>query len=339
MFWAIRLTLLRGETVIKTKQELGKTDKEIITSIVNTTRLKNYDNISRTIAYEKYFAVHPEIKWSYLASMVSRNAGWSMTDLQGKWYRKALKTEQRSLLFMTYERANWLIFHDAYPQLLLYQWSKRVNRPLFHLLKFFQVSHFMEIEWNKFWNEKQTNRLMTALIINEQNVIQTPVIKNKLYNSHVFNTFPYKFQDMFHFSTVVFPHLNGNLYGFSVSNFTKLTNRIELGKQLAWLLFYSGFFEQFLTFSHTVLHTGSRYDYEQYFPEKRRRETPLLRTIYPFVSHTIDVKRGDWFQGQHTKRWFRHPKIPKKYEITEWFKHKEDQMHMLNLLHEYWRNS
>lgn len=313
-------------------------DGEIITSIVNTTRLKNYDNISRTKAYEDFFYHHPEIKWAYLASMVSRNAGWNMTDLQGKWFRKALNLEQRSLLFMIYERANWLIFHDAYPQLLLYERAKSLNKPLFHLLRFFQVSRFMEKEWDHFWHVKQPDRLMTALIINEQNVIQTPVINNKEYKSRVLKGNPYKIQDFFHFSTVVFPILSGKLYGFSVYNFHQLTKRIELGKRLAWLLFHAGLYDQFLTFTKAVPHTGSRYDYEQYFPEKRKRETPLLRTTYQIVSHNIDERRQDWFHGQQTEKWFKTRKVPKNYELTEWFKHKQNQLHLLTLLQEYWRN-
>jgi hypothetical protein len=317
---------------------IEKNDDEIVSHIVNTTKNKNYDNISRTKAYEDFYWNHPEIKWAYLASMVSRNAGWSMTDLQGKWLRKALGIEQRSLLFMTYERANWTIFHDAYPQLLLYEWSKRRNEPLFHLLKAFKVSRFMEQEWSRFWQENKVDRLMTALIINEQNVIQTPVMNNNNYKSHVFKTIPYKIQERFHFSTVVFPILSGKLFGFSVSNFDQLKKRIELGKRLAWLLFYSGLYEQFMTFSKTVPHTGSRYDYEQYFPDNRKRETPLLRTTYPMVSHSLDVKRKDWFHGQNTEKWFKEKKVPKNYELTEWFKHKQDQLHFLTLLQEYWRN-
>jgi hypothetical protein len=313
-------------------------DDEIVSHIVNTTNNKNYDNISRTKAYEDFYFRHPEIKWAYLASMVSRNAGWSMTDLQGKWLRKALSIEQRSLLFMTYEHANWTIFQDAYPQLLLYEWSKKRNKPLFYLLNAFQVSHFMEIEWTRFWQEDQTERLLTALIINEQNIIQNPVIDNKKYKDKVFKTIPYKIQDRFHFSTVVFPILSGKLFGFSVSKFNHLKNRIELGKQLAWLLFSAGLYDQFITFSKSVPHTGSRYDYERYFPEFRKRETPLLRTSYPMVSHSIDENRKDWFHGQNTEKWFKEKKVPNHYELTEWFKHKQDQLHLLTLLQEYWRN-
>ncbi|UOK59912.1 DUF2515 domain-containing protein [Bacillus sp. OVS6] len=31
---------------------------------------------------------NPEIRWAFLASMVSRNAGYCMTDLKGTWFQK-----------------------------------------------------------------------------------------------------------------------------------------------------------------------------------------------------------------------------------------------------------
>ena len=92
-----------------------------------------------------------EIHWSFLASMVSRNAGWNMCDLEGKWFPIFYEKEMRERLFLTYERANWLIFQDAFPQLLLYQYSTKVKQAMFHLLKYFHVSSFMEREWNYFW--------------------------------------------------------------------------------------------------------------------------------------------------------------------------------------------
>ncbi len=313
-------------------------EQEILLFIRRMTKNFNLDNITRTKAYEKYYFKHPEIKWAFLAGMVSRNAGWSMTDLEGQWFRKALNQERRSLLFMTYERANWTIFQDAFPQLLIYEYSKAYQKPLFYLLSHFNVSQFMIFEWYEFWKHQQLDRLMTALIINEQNIIHQPVINHDIYKQQVFQSAPYKLQDLFHFSTVVFPSLQGKLYGYSVNNFQSLTNRIDLGKRLGWLLFHSGLYQQFEAFTKAVTHTGSRYDYEKYFPEKRKRETPLLRTVYPIVSHTIDELRKDWFHGQSTKRWFIEKKIPKKYELTDWFKHKQDQLHLLTLLQEYLRN-
>lgn len=76
--------------------------------------------------------------------MVSRNAGYCMTDLKGVWFQKLLDEKTRKALFLTYEDANWLIFSDAYPQLMIYEWSKTAGKPLFHLLDAFYVSAFMK---------------------------------------------------------------------------------------------------------------------------------------------------------------------------------------------------
>ncbi|MBM7602033.1 hypothetical protein JOC75_000003 [Metabacillus crassostreae] len=314
------------------------TDKEIITYIENKTRNMNYDNISRTKAYENYYFRLEEIQWALLAGMVSRNAGWSMTDLKGIWFRKALNEQMRSLLFMTYERANWMIFQDAFPQLLVYEFSKILNKPLFYLLNHFNVSIFMIKEWELFWKKGRKDRLVNALIINEQNVIHKPVIEHKLYKKHVFKSLDFRLQDLLHFSTVVFPTLNGKLFGFSVNQFTQLTKRIELGKRLSWLLFHSGLYDEFVNFAKTVVHTGTRYDYEIFMSGNRKRKTPLLRTAYPMVSHSLDENKKDWFQHQNTNKWFKDIAIPNKYELTDWFNHKQDQLHLLTILKEYNRN-
>ena len=127
-----------------------------------------------------------EIQWSFLAHMVSRNAGWNMCDLEGSLFLHLLSKEKRKLFFLTYERANWLIFQDAYPQLLLYQYSTKKNKPMFHLLKYFQVSSFMEREWNYFWKHRDLQRLLFSLIINEQHVIHKPLICHSYYQKRYF---------------------------------------------------------------------------------------------------------------------------------------------------------
>ena len=113
------------------------------------------------------------------------------------------------MAILAYERANWLIFSDAYPQLLLYHWSKQLGQPLFHLLSSFGVSSFMKTEWERFWHERDQKRLMYALIINEQNTIQTPIIQNPLFKKNVFQTIPFQLCEWFHFNTVIFPTVEG----------------------------------------------------------------------------------------------------------------------------------
>lgn len=69
--------------------------------ITNKTSVHNRDNITRTNAYFTFYRKFPEIKWAFLASMVSRNAGWNMTDLCMTPFRYLLGKRERERLFMT----------------------------------------------------------------------------------------------------------------------------------------------------------------------------------------------------------------------------------------------
>lgn len=312
-----------------------RTIDSILQDIENKTLKGNIDNISRTYYYAKFYLKHPEIRWAHLASMVSRNAGWCMTDLVGTWYLKALTPEMRYWLFLTYEKANWLIFSDAFPQLLIYEQSKKYKTPLFYLLEQFHVSSFMIAEWERYFVEQDNDRLLTALIINEQHLIQKPVIEQDDFVNHVFHSFPYRFQAFFHFSTVLFPTLDGKLYGCSVQHFRNVAKRIQLGKCLAAVLFHPLYYEKFLLFSSLVTHTGSRFDYERYLPNRIQRETPFLRTTYPIISHHIDERESKWFHGQKLNQYFRFVKTPKKMDVTKWYLKKQEQLRLFCLFEEY----
>src|SRR3954447_19404005 len=139
-------------------------EQTIIRQIQDETNKKNIDNISRTEAYFTFFKKNPDIIWSFLASMVSRNGGWNMCDLRGSIFPELLTAMTRKQLFLTYERANWLIFHDVYPQLLVYQYSTKLNNQMFHLLPYFHVSTFIQKEWYRYWKENDKDRLTTSLI-------------------------------------------------------------------------------------------------------------------------------------------------------------------------------
>ncbi|WP_235864027.1 DUF2515 family protein [Sutcliffiella halmapala] len=307
-------------------------ENKFITSIKKNTVKHNLDNISRTKAYAAFYERNKKVKWSFLASMVSRNAGWNMTDLEGRWYTLALSWNQRFPLFYTYELANWMIFQDAFPQLLLYELSSYYNKPLFHLLKEFHVSCFMESEWERFWLEGDEKRLVTSLIINEQNLIQQPVLQNHVLKKKVFKTLVYFLQDLCHFNCVIFPTLEGKLYGYSVHGFQKLSNRIELGKKLAALLFSESYYEKFHEFSIKTEHTGSRYDYEKNFKEGLFRETPILRSVYPVLQH-VQKDTEDWVlkRGKPIQKWLATIENEEKQheDVTKWFIHKQHQLHGL----------
>lgn len=289
----------------------------------------NLDNISRTKCYQKFFLLHPEISWSFLASMVSRNAGWNMCDLYGSAFSEFLEKPLRKRLILTYERANWLIFRDAYPQLLVYHYSTKVNRPLFHLLKNFFVSNFMVEEWVRYWDHPDQARLMYALIVNEQHVIQKPVIQHPTYKKRIFWSPLFIVQELFHFSCVIFPTLEGELYGLSVVQFRQVNKRIEMGKKLAAILFHTDLYPYFLHFARKTEHTGSRHDYEKYLDVHKQRDTPFLRTVIPVVEH--HVRRNiDWSIVKRIKaEWLNDPADDFPVPMTDWFLNKQEQIQRL----------
>lgn len=311
---------------------LSGTEKRLLHSIKVRTAKANRDNISRTKAYEQFFREHPEIQWSFLAGMVSRNAGWNMCDLEGVWFSRMLGRKYRRHLFLTYEEANWRIFQDAYPQLLLYHYSTRYRRPLFHLGRFFFITQFMTNAWNAFWISGNRENLVTALIINEQNIIEKPVIKKQ---SFVFHSLLFFLQDWMHFSTVVFPTCTGKLYGSSVSHFRNIDERIKLGKRLAGLLFSEELFSQFHEFSCRTEPTGARYDYERYREKPRRHETPMLRKVYPVISHQIE-KTEQWDLYRRVKKdWLIEPEWEENPQLSKWYDHKQKQLHTAVMVKEW----
>lgn len=309
-------------------------EKELIRQIKTITDRKNKDNISRTDAYFHYFKKHPDIIWSFLACMVSRNGGWNMCDLEGSIFSQLIDAKIRKQLFLTYERANWLIFHDVFPQLLVYHYSTKFNKPMFHLLPFFNVSNFIQNEWNRYWKEADKERLTTALIINEQNVIQAPVIEHPVYRRKVFNSLLFTFQDWLHFSCVLFPTCGGEVYGASVNGFRSLSNRINLGKRLAHILFHPRLFPYFFEFADKTPHTGSRFDYEKYFRVKTTRNTPMLRTTFPIIEHHRHVYE-DWSRKRRVSPvWLYFPVIHRHpIHLTDWYIAKSKQLQLMLSVH------
>ncbi|WP_099158326.1 DUF2515 family protein [Virgibacillus ndiopensis] len=300
-------------------------EQDYIHYIIMKTKAHNVDNISRTKAYQNFYMDNPEIQWTLVASLVSRNAGWNMTDLFLPPYKKILHKDVRNRFFMIYERANWLIFSDAYPQLLVYKLSKKVNTPLFYLLKKFHVSSFIVNEWYRFWHNHDKQRLMVALIINEQNVIHSPVIKQSYFKYQVFFKLPYLLQDFLFMNAVVLPTKSTKIHGAFVHDFTNLTNRITLGKQIASIIFNPSIYDNILSFVLTIEHTGSRWDYEK-FLDVSFPKSPLLRLVYPTITHQ-DIVRNDWYKwGGIKSKWFNevpYCSLPKKDVGTLFYKKRD----------------
>ncbi|WP_339146357.1 MULTISPECIES: DUF2515 family protein [unclassified Sutcliffiella] len=268
-------------------------EQELILEIRNKTSNLNHNNVTRTNAYLDYYLKHPEVHWSLLAHMVSRNGGWNMTDLKASHISTLLSYEKTSILFRFLEKANHLIFQDAYPQLLLYEESKKLGRSLFHLLSEFHVSPFMNPIWTLFWDNNKKKELLTvSLIINEQSFIEYNLLQNPFFQQKVLSSFTYQLQEKLGFTLVLFPYLKGSntfLTGLKVQQFSNLATRIEIGKELYVLLFKNQTVLQgCLRFSREKTHSGSRADY---FPSVFSSEPTTARKIY---SPTIEASWADY---------------------------------------------
>ncbi|ENH96781.1 hypothetical protein J416_08779 [Gracilibacillus halophilus YIM-C55.5] len=306
-------------TPVKTER-LSTDEQELVQRIHHLTRKHNQTNITRTNAYLKFYRKHPDIRWAFLAHMVSRNTGWNMTDLKGSLHSRLLSQNEQASYFQFLERGNWLIFQDAYPQLLLYEESIKRRSNFFYLLPYFGVSLFMEVLWNHFYLEKIEPFITTGLIINEQCYIEKRVIQHRNYQQSLLETLDFRLQDLLHLNQMIFPlHKcqSISMVGQNVHHFASLHQRILLGKRLLALLFsqnYSRFIHDW-AFAHP--HTGSRHDFwpelfsttvevnqNQSFQRKLKRGKIIQqapRLYSPTLSKAWDkvkakpAEQGDWF--------------------------------------------
>lgn len=312
--------------ILYQKQCTQSNEHSIISWIRQKVFMGNKDNISRTKYYQRFYLQNPEIAWAFLASMVSRNTGWNMADLYGNTIPNILDKKTRKQLFLTLERANWIIFKDAAPQLLVYQLSKKFNCPMFHLLDHFLVSGFMKKEWRQFWRYGDRKRLMYALIVNEQHMIHKPVILHPFYKEKIFRSAFFALHELLHFNCIVFPTIQGELYGESVVKFNKVWKRIDLGKRLASILFDVDLYPHFYNFAIKTEPTGSRYDYERYIYLRNKRNTPFIRAVLPVIEHHTRIAE-DWSIKYTLKPdWAEEPRLKNPVALTSWFYKKQEQL-------------
>lgn len=247
------------------KQPLSKQEKPIIEQIIKLTNQYNINNVTRTKAYLDFYNRHREIHWAFLAHMVSRNGGWNMTDLKGSLLPKLLTKTEVESFFLLLERGNWLIFQDAYPQLLVYEESMKRGKNLFYLLPHLNVSAFMETLWNYFWTEGDSNLLAISLIINEQNYIESRVIQNPIFQKNIFQTLEFTLQDLLSMNHILFPYYEAGtnqLFGQTMHHFESLHQRILLGKRLYTILFRNPQrLKMTELWANSHPHTGSRKNY------------------------------------------------------------------------------
>ncbi|WP_231687916.1 DUF2515 domain-containing protein [Bacillus sp. FJAT-27251] len=302
---------------------LTNSDEKLVKEIRGETSLLNKNNLTRTKAYLDFYKRNPEIHWSFLAHMVSRNGGWNMTDLKGNLHSMLMDRRVRESFFSLLERSNWLIFQDAYPQLLLYEESSKRRKPLFHLLPALHVSHFMKCVWDFYWQENDPYMLTMALIVNEQNYLESRVVQHPVYQA-VFSTVEFKMQDLLSMNHILFPYVEDGktkLAGATVHQFERLHERILIGKRLYGILFGDRL-NKVEKWAVSTPHTGSRNDYWPHLfnsvdegmpglPLKPRLISCKLTTGSPrFYSPKLEFS---WKDRKHEKTepgdWYKEPNI------------------------------
>lgn len=295
-------------------------DEALLDHIRSVTKKKNANNVTRTQAYLDFYLENPEVHWSLLAHLVSRNAGWNMTDLKGEFLPRLITGKEQVDFFVFLERGNWLIFQDAYPQLLLFEESKKQGKPLFHLLRALNISTFMHPIWRDFWNHQSSDILTTALIVNEQNYIEGRVVHNSQYKDTVVDTISFKLQDLFDMNQILFPSAGTKLQlvGDTVHHFSSLNDRISIGKILYRLLF-SQRLESIVEWAKAHPHTGSRKDYwpevfndvKETLPGEAAEKPCAMGSASPRIySPTLLSAWEDWVhQGAEPGDWFHDLKV------------------------------
>ncbi len=316
----IKKALQQKKETVTDVSNLTNHEAKLVQSIKSQTRENNLNNITRTKAYLDFFKRNPAIEWAFLAHMVSRNAGWNMTDLKGSLLTRLMTNEQQEYFFAFLERSNWLIFHDAYPQLLLYEESIRTNKNQFYLLPQFGISYFMQVMWDIYYQKRDNYQLSVALIINEQNYIEDRVIQNKDYQATLMESLEFKVQELLELNQILFPFSDEKqvkMIGQSVHQFASLKERILLGKRLYQLLFDDEFFSNIYDMALRQPHTGSRKDYWPYIfndinesnpgepfqeslsnckliPGANRLYSPTLENAWSNVEQK-PAEKGDWY--------------------------------------------
>lgn len=320
-------TMDGGETVPGTgpaasnSEALPSEEMALILAIRRQTGIANRNNITRTAAYWNIYRQHPEIHWAFLAHMVSRNGGWSMTDLAGDLMAQLLSTEERGQIFEFLERSNALIFHDAYPQLLLYRESLLVGRPLFHLLPQLGVSRFMRPVWEQFWSKPEPAALTICLIMNEQHYIEGRVVQNPYYRKHVLERPAFRFQAQLQETQVLFPYrrvtqdraegrMPWRLSGLTLERFSDLRERIRVGKALYGILFGNPIIRDGVhAFAAAQPHTGSRSDYHPalYAAAEQKASPPGILPAERLDGYGVRTGARPFYSPQLTDVWADQP--------------------------------
>ncbi len=150
---------------------------------------RNANNVTRTASYLELYALSremgAELPWILMAHLVSRNGGYMMTDVSSAWERGETMFSESTLgqLFLFLERANFLIFYDAWYHVLHHLLGRsRALDPS-------RTTRFICACWPRYESElsggKPTSeverRLVEELVTNEQNFIERRVAHHERF--------------------------------------------------------------------------------------------------------------------------------------------------------------
>jgi hypothetical protein len=139
---------------------------------------RNRDNLTRTESYLELYAWTRangcELPWVLMAHLVSRNAGYQMSDLGRHLARGAdpVQSEAVKWLFVLLERGNFLIFWDAWFH-VLHALAGRVST-----LTPPRTPRFMIDAWARYQRDGGERQLVIDLVTNEQNLIERRAVHN-----------------------------------------------------------------------------------------------------------------------------------------------------------------
>jgi hypothetical protein len=141
---------------------------------------RNADNITRTESYLELYAFTrqnpPELPWLLMAHLVSRNGGYMMSDVARQLERGDGIFTTRALedLFLFLERANFLIFWDAWHHVTHFLLART------DALAAPRTPRFIIEAWKRFGDgplvEAVSRQLVRDLVTNEQNYIERRVV-------------------------------------------------------------------------------------------------------------------------------------------------------------------
>ncbi len=146
-----------------------------LSELLDSIDARNEDNVARTASYLELYRYTvdnpPDLPWVLMAHLVSRNAGYWMTDLARRIEARPEQAPALERLFLLLERANFLIFHDAWFHCVTYL------RDGADALPSGRVTRYVREAWSRYAVAPDERALVLDLVVNEQNFIEHRVVR------------------------------------------------------------------------------------------------------------------------------------------------------------------